>query len=576
MSKLQRKTNSTGEKIPSKLHDFRNFLYVIWHSLEQIKRDPTPLQYEIAETMQNGGKRQVIEGFRGIGKSWICSAFVAHQLFLDPSKNILVVSASKSRSDDFSTFTLRLIHEIPLLEHLKPTAEQRFSKVSFDVGPSPASHAPSVKSLGITSQLTGSRADIIIADDVEVPTNSATQSMRDKLSEQVKEFDAIIKPHDDAKIIVLGTPQCEDSLYTKLAERGFKVKIWTAEKVSQKIADTVYNGTISKLCVADSSEDVGNSTEPTRFSDFDLNERKISYGSVGYALQFMLNPSLSDVDRYPLKLSNLIVHSVDRDLAPEKLVWARSPELVWEDVPCIGLKGDRLYRPMSIVGDMVPYTGSVMSIDPSGRGSDETGYAVAKMLNGTLFIPECGGLRGGYDEDTLNTLVRIAKEQKVNKIVVESNFGDGMFTRLITPIFAREWPCTIEEVRHSTQKEKRILDTLEPVLATHRIVVDPKVFENDWKTIQHYPSEKQLRYSLGYQITRLTHQRGSLQQDDRIDALAIAINYWVEQMSQDVENRIKERKEDRILLELEKFSESFYKINPSQRTKGEQLGLRWW
>ena len=304
-------------QIPNELKDFRNFLYFIWHSLEQIKRDPTDIQYDIADFMQHGPKRAVVQGFRGVGKSWICSAFVVHQLFLDPAKNILVVSASKTRSDDFSTFTLRLIHDIPLLSFLKPSADQRFSKVSFDVGPAGASHAPSVKSLGITSQLTGSRADIIIADDVEVANNSATQQMRDKLSEQIKEFDAIIKPHEEARIIVLGTPQCEDSLYTKLQERGFTTKIWSAEKVTPKRAMTTYGDTLSTLCIDEDTQ--GDSAEPTRFTNFDLQERKISYGSAGYAMQFMLNPNLADLDRYPLKLGNLVVQDIDQDVAPEKL-----------------------------------------------------------------------------------------------------------------------------------------------------------------------------------------------------------------------------------------------------------------
>lgn len=544
-------------EIPEKLKDFRNFLYLIWHSLEQIKRDPTPIQYDIADFMQNGPKRAVIQGFRGVGKSWICSAFVVHQLLLDSSKNILVVSASKTRADDFSTFTLRLLHEIPILQHLKPQADQRFSKVSFDVGPAPASHAPSVKSLGVTSQLTGSRADIIIADDIEVPTNSATQQMRDKLGEQIKEFDAILKPLDASKIIFLGTPQCEDSVYTKLTSRGYSAKVWASEMVSPKKAEMTYNGSLSELCISEENE--GESSEPSRFTDFDLNERKVSYGSVGYALQFMLNPSLSDVDRFPLKLGNLIVQSVDPDVAPEKLVWAKTPDLEWDAIPNVGLRGDRYYRPMKVVGDMIPYTGSVMSIDPSGRGSDETGYAVVKMLNGTLYVPEAGGLKGGYDEDTLMELVNIAKRNKVNAVITESNFGDGMFNQLITPIFTREYPVTLEEVRHHTQKEKRIIDTLEPLLGGHKLVIDPTVIENDYKTAQSYPPEKHLHYMLFYQMTRLTNRRGSIRHDDRLDALSIACNYWVTQMAQDADRQIKERKRDLVDEELNKFKDMYYK-----------------
>ena len=544
-------------EIPEKLKDFRNFLYLIWHSLEQIKRDPTPIQYDIADFMQNGPKRAVIQGFRGVGKSWICSAFVVHQLLLDSSKNILVVSASKTRADDFSTFTLRLLHEIPILQHLKPKADQRFSKVSFDVGPAPASHAPSVKSLGVTSQLTGSRADIIIADDIEVPTNSATQQMRDKLGEQIKEFDAILKPLDASKILFLGTPQCEDSVYTKLTSRGYSAKIWASEMVSPKKAEMTYNGSLSELCISEENE--GESSEPSRFTDFDLNERKVSYGSVGYALQFMLNPSLSDVDRFPLKLGNLIVQSVDQDVAPEKLVWAKTPDLEWDALPNVGLRGDRYYRPMKVVGDMIPYTGSVMSIDPSGRGSDETGYAVVKMLNGTLYVPEAGGLKGGYDQDTLMELVNIAKRNKVNAVITESNFGDGMFNQLITPIFTREYPVSLEEVRHHTQKEKRIIDTLEPLLGGHKLVIDPTVIENDYKTAQSYPPEKHLHYMLFYQLTRLTNRRGSIRHDDRLDALSIACNYWVTQMAQDADRQIKERKRDLVDEELRNFQDMYYK-----------------
>ena len=125
-------------KVAPELKDFKNFLWMIWRHL--LLPDPTPIQYDIADFMQNGPKRSVVEAFRGIGKSWICSAFVVHQLYLDPSKNILVVSASKTRSDDFSTFTLRLINEIKQLKHLKPKADQRFSKIAFDVGPAPPAH----------------------------------------------------------------------------------------------------------------------------------------------------------------------------------------------------------------------------------------------------------------------------------------------------------------------------------------------------------------------------------------------------------------------------------------------------
>ena len=535
-----------------KLKDFRNFLYVVWKHLGL--PDPTDLQYDIADYMQHGPKRGVIMAFRGVGKSWICSAYVVHQLLLDPSKNILVVSASKNRSDDFSTFTLRIINEIPVLAGLKPRDGQRFSKVSFDVGSAPPAHAPSVKSLGITSQLTGSRADIIVADDIEVPNNSATQGLRDKLDEQVKEFEAILKPLDSSRILFLGTPQCEDSIYNKLRERGYTARIWPSEFIEGSKAEKIYDGAVAPYIVSKTTaESVGTSTEPLRFSDVDLEERKLSYGRSGYALQFMLNPRLSDADRYPLKINDLIVNDVDDDVGPEKITYASSPDYVVDNtIPNVGFNGDRFFRPMS-VGAQIPYTGSVMSIDPSGRGRDETSYAVVKMLNGQLFVPACNGLKGGYSENTLKELAMIAARYNVNKIIVESNMGDGMFTELFKPLLRNVHPVGVEEVRHSQQKERRIIDTLEPVMNRHKLIFDPSVIKDDYRSALAYPIEQQTRYMLFYQLSRITKDKGSLLQDDRLDALAMAVAYWVEQMAQDADVKIDERKTDALKAELESF-----------------------
>lgn len=549
--------------VPTELRDFRNFLFVCWKHLGL--PDPTPLQYDIANYLQYGPKRAIVMAFRGVGKSWICSAYVVHQLLLDPSKNILVVSASKTRSDDFSTFTLRLIHEIPVLEGLKPRDGQRFSKISFDVGPAPASHAPSVKSLGITSQLTGSRADIIVADDVEVANNSATQGMRDKLSDQVKEFDAIVKPLDSSRILFLGTPQCEDSIYNKLRERGYTTRIWPSEYVGSKKNTTIYDGAIAPFIDENTTDDnIGKSTEPLRFSDIDLEERKLSYGRSGYSLQFLLNPRLSDADRYPLKINDLIVHDLDNDVAHEKYVWASSPDLAIGDLPNVGFNGDRFYRPFQTLGDMVEYTGSVMAIDPSGRGRDETAYSVVKMLNGFLFVHACNGIKGGYGENVLNELARVAKRYKVNEIIIESNMGDGMFTELFKPVITSVYPVTLNEVRHNIQKERRMIDTLEPVLNAHKLVVDPTVIKHDYQSLASYPIEIQTRYSLMYQLSRLTAEKGSILQDDRLDALAMAVAYWVQQMSANADTKMKDRREELLNEELESFVNSTFGINKSK------------
>lgn len=538
--------------VSEQLSDFRNFLYLVWDHLNL--PDPTPIQYDIAEYIQHGPKRRVVQAFRGVGKSWITSAFVVHQLLLDPTKNILVVSASKQRADDFSTFTLRLITDMPLLRHLIPTENQRNSKVAFDVGPAPASHAPSVVSKGITSQITGARADLIIADDVESMNNSQTQTMRDKLSEAIKEFDAVLKP--DGAILFLGTPQTEGSIYAALPERGFKTRIWPArypkatqlKRYGDQLAPTIY------AKVEEDEELVGQPTDPKRFDADDLMEREASYGRTGFALQFMLDPSLNDIDRYPLKLADLVVMSLNPREGPQKPVWAASADNVIQDLPNVGMPGDRFYGPVSLGGESwAPYTGSVMAIDPSGRGADETSYAVVKMLNGFLFVTDAGGLPGGYSEDTLKRLAMVAKEQEVNLIRIESNFGDGMFTQLLKPVLAKIHRVTCEEVRHSVQKERRICDTLEPVMNSHKLVIDRKVIEKDYDSTRHLPPEKALRYQLMYQMSRVTRHKGALAHDDRLDVLAMGVAYWAEQMAQDADDQIARRKEEALRDELERF-----------------------
>ncbi len=530
-----------------RLENFKNFLYLCWKFLNL--PEPTPIQYDIADYLQNEERRLVIEAFRGVGKSWITSAFVCHQLLLNPQRNILVVSASKNRADDFSTFTQRLINEMPILQHLIPRDDQRHSKISFDVAPALASHAPSVKSMGITGQLTGSRADLIIADDVESANNSQTQLMRDRLSETVKEFDAIIKP-DVGRIIFLGTPQTEMSLYNTLEERGFKTKIWTALYPTKE--QTIgYGSKLSKI-ISNITDKEGKPTDPQRFDDVDLLERLSSYGRSGFNLQFMLDTTMSDANRYPLKLNDLIVASgcTTWDKAPAQIQWASGTQQlkgVDPEIPNVGLKGDYYVAPLHLSDEYAPFEGVAMSIDPAGRGEDKTAYAVLKMLHGVLYLTDIGALDGGYSDSTLEELSSIAKRNKVNNVVIESNFGDGMATALLKPVMAKIHPCQIEEVRHNIQKEKRIIDTLEPIMNGHRLVVDENTIKEDFKL--------EPNHQLFRQLTRITRDRGALRHDDQIDALAIAANYWVERMDRDQTLSYQQHKDELINKDLEKFME---------------------
>ena len=180
------------------LESFPLFLWKVWKHLNL--PCPTPCQADIAKFIQDTTfNRKIVEAFRGVGKSYISSAYVCWRLLKNPELKVMVVSASSSRANEFSIFTKRLINDMPELKSLR--GGQRDSNVAFDVGGITASHSPSVKSIGITGQLTGSRADLIIADDIEVISNSLTEDQREKLIHRCGEFESIIKPTPDATIL---------------------------------------------------------------------------------------------------------------------------------------------------------------------------------------------------------------------------------------------------------------------------------------------------------------------------------------------------------------------------------------
>lgn len=548
--------------------DFRNMLWLIWRHLDLPV--PTPVQYDIAHWLQHGPRRLVIEAFRGVGKSWVTAAFVCWLLYRDPQLKIMVVSASKDRADNFSTFTLRLIHAVPQLRHLIPGPDQRSSKIAFDVGPATADQSPSVKSVGITGQLTGSRADVIVADDIEVPNNSATQGMRDLLSERVKEFDAVLKP--GGRVVYLGTPQTEQSIYNRLPERGYVIRVWPARYPTSEKLDK-YGPRLAPLILGRLEKEpslAGRSTDPERFSEDDLTERELSYGRSGFALQFQLDTSVSDGDRYPLKLSDLIVHPLDPYKAPVDFMWAGSREQVL-DLPEVGLQGDRYHRPGWVSAEAAPYEGSVMFIDPSGRGKDETAYAILKVLHGRMFLVASGGFRGGYERPVLEALMRLAKKHSVNKILAEPNFGGGMFVSLLKSVSQELYACSIEDADWSnTQKERRIIDTLEPVLNQHRLVVCPSVIEADFKSTEEYTGDDAQRCRLFYQLTRVTAERGSLAHDDRLDALAGAVAFFEKTIARDTHRAALEFKERQQDEELERFMRNTLTTMFDQGAKDER------
>ena len=531
--------------------DFKLFLQALWDQLDL--PSPTRAQYAIADYLQHGPKRLQIQAFRGVGKSWITGAFVLWTLFNDAEKKIMIISASKERADNMSIFLQKLIIETPWLAHLQPKSDDsRWSRISFDVACSPH-QAPSVKSVGITGQLTGSRADLMVLDDIEVPGNSMTEMMREKLLQLCTEAESILTPKDDSRICYLGTPQSCFTVYNKLAERSYRPFVWPS-RFPRKLAS--YEGQIAPQL----QEDIDNGaepwecTDPDRFDDDDLVQREASMGRSNFMLQFMLDTSLSDAEKFPLKMSDLIVTSVNPTQAPESIVWCSDPRNVIKDAPTVGLPGDYFYSHMDIVGKWDDYTETICSVDPSGKGADETAAAFVSQRNGFLYLHEMRAYKDGYSDTTLLDILKGCKKYNASTLLIESNFGDGIVAELFKKhLINTKQAIYIEETRANVRKEDRIIDSLEPVLNQHRLVVNRSVLEWDYSSNKEEAPEKRLLYMLFYQMSRMCREKFAVKHDDRLDCLAQAVQYYTDALSISAERAILDRKNQEFADILESF-----------------------
>jgi len=504
---------------------FPLFLTLVWKSLDLPR--PTRAQIAIARYLQDGPKRLQIQAFRGLGKSWIAAAFTLWILFRDRDKKIMVVSASKQRADDFTIFCQKCLIEISWLNHLTPQDDdQRWSRVSFDVRGCQPAQSPSVKSVGITGQLTGSRADLIIFDDVEVPSNSATDLMREKLLQLVTEGESVLTPKEDSRIVFLGTPQTTFTIYRTLRERNYKPFVWPARYPKSLVG---YEDILAEDLQNDIDEhgldQLSWKPTDTRFSEINLLEREQSMSRSNFMLQFMLDTSLSDALKFPLKLSDFSVLALDPARGPSDLVWGADKETLL-DLPAVALPGDRWHRPKA-TGEFIPWSETITAVDPSGRGKDETVSIILSQINGFIYIRDIYATQDGYSDATLREILRRSRQFNSKTCLIESNFGDGAIMELLKKhAVEMKVGMNFEETRATTRKEDRIIDTLEPVLNQHRLIIDQRLITWDYQSNNDMAPEERLPRMLMYQLTRMCREKGAVKHDDRVDALALGVKYF--------------------------------------------------
>jgi hypothetical protein len=512
---------------------------------------PTRAQIEIADFVSDtANPHRMVMCLRGLSKSLHSELYVVWRLLNDPNEKILVMSAGATRAVSFTQFVQKLLKLLPVCNGMQPRHnKERTSSQAFDVAGADPSDSPSMYAVGAGNQVTGMRATLVIYDDIETPQNAGSVVLREKLDHYASEATNLLMTGRDESI-TLCTPHSVDSIYTDwIQNRGFKPLIIPAEYPSDL---STYGDGLAPYIVErlKANPSLIGSNIDERFTMEVLHSKAQRIGKSQYKLQYMLDVTESDELKHPLKLSDLIVMDVDIDHAPTKV----SPSSMRENIVNVrhnGFRNDRLYSPSFTSDARTDYNYRVMSLDPNGRGSDESGIAVGFSVAGKIYIKKVSGMNGGYEYDTLLLIAQMCSDYNIDYLVVESNFGDGAIAKMLEPILMKVSPNTeIVEVRAKMQKEVRIITTLEPLMNQHKIIVDKKIFDDEL-------TSDSVIQTFSYQLSHLSKLSGCLKHDDRIDALEILCRFIVERDNFDEEYADTKIAQDKLESDLAEMLSAF-------------------
>lgn len=554
---------------------FEDFLFDCMTELMGFKC--SELQVDMGKYMQYGPRRSMIQAQRSQAKSTIVAMFAVWQLIHDCKHRVLIISAGSEVASEIANWVIQIIMNWDILASMRPDRQHgdRASTKAFDVhwqlkGPE---KSPSIACIGITANMQGRRADLLVPDDIESSKNGTTETQRAILEHLSKDFTSICK---SGRIMYLGTPQTVDSVYNILPQRGYEIRVWTGRVPTDEEARH-YGDNLAPFIQAmmdDPANKIGGGldgsrgvpTDPLLLGEQTLNDKELDQGPAYFNLQHMLNTELSDELRHPLKCKNLVVMNFSLDEAPGRIDWLPSPDKL---VPAPGyICKPQLYRPFNTSQELYKFEGKHVYVDTAGGGKngDETVAVVTNFLHGYIFVPEILKLPGGYNDDYYVALSQLCMRHNVNSVDVEKNFGFGAFAAAWRPVMLREYKkegkdnCPrIEDVWESGQKELRIIDTLEPIMARHRLIIHEDVIAYDTESAKKYPIDSAESYKLFHQISKISRAPGSLLHDDSIDSLAGGCRKWVERTAIDENIRMAQKVTDENVQFFEEWGASIGK-----------------
>ncbi len=165
----------------------------------------------LEQSWHAGDSELLLLVFRDAGKSTLVGLFCAWLLLRQPHLRILVLAAEQALARKLVRNVKRIIERHPLTAGLKPKRREQWAADLFTVNRNIELRDPSMLARGLGGNITGSRADVVICDDVEVPANAGSAAGREELRQRLLEIDYVLVP--TGMQLYIGTPHSYYSIY---------------------------------------------------------------------------------------------------------------------------------------------------------------------------------------------------------------------------------------------------------------------------------------------------------------------------------------------------------------------------